>query len=63
MKFKPQCIWCNAEWSDSNVHMYADISSDCPTCGAYVNEITLKIICHVCDKTMYEKEQNGNDYK
>lgn len=51
-------------WSDDNVHMYAYVSAGCPTCGNYceVDKITLKIICHACKKTMYEKKQIGNDY-
>lgn len=62
IKFKPKCIWCSADWSDDNVYAYADVSSGCPTCGPEVDSIMIKIICHDCGKSMYEKEQNGNGW-
>lgn len=57
-EFRPKCIWCNAPWTDDNIRVeevYA--GGGCDTCGyGTIVSGTINIVCHVCNKLMYQKE-------
>ena len=57
-EFKPQCIWCNADWSDENIKVEVDyLSGGCDTCGyGATAEGSVTLTCHKCGKDMYTKD-------
>ncbi len=55
--FRPLCIWCNAEWSDSNIRLHdLDASAHCESGRFYPENCTISIVCHSCGREMYRKE-------
>lgn len=61
--FAPKCIWCNAEWNDSNVRVFDfDASDQCESGRFEPENVTVAIVCHVCNREMYRKEGVNNSY-
>jgi hypothetical protein len=50
------CPFCSAPWNDSNVRLYdLDAGDHCASGRFYAEECSVKIVCHACDRLMYEK--------
>ena len=51
------CVWCGAEWSDENLKLYnLDAGDHCASGRFYPECCSVEIVCHKCNKLMYQKD-------
>ena len=51
------CPYCSAPWSEGNLRAYdLDAGDHCESGRFYAETVTIQIVCHACDRLMYEKE-------
>lgn len=51
------CPFCGAPWSDTNLRFYdLDCADECSSGRFGPETATVQIVCHACDRLMYEKE-------
>ena len=63
-KFAPNCIWCDAPWSDDNVRLSDVDGADQCEDGRFGPETaTVIIVCHTCRREMWRKDNIENCYE
>ena len=51
------CPFCSAAWSDTNIQLYnLDAGDHCDSGRFYAENCSIKIVCHACDRLMYQKD-------
>lgn len=51
------CPFCSAPWSDSNLKLFdLDAGDHCDSGRFHAECCSVKIVCHACDRLMYQKD-------
>jgi uncharacterized protein (DUF983 family) len=61
MMSNPLCPFCGEPWSEDAIKILDYTCRSCDSGGIYQNEVKIGIVCHKCERTMYEKEFDLGD--